>query len=259
MNERITQVQGKLNPSHGPPEIGVLSTALGEVLQFEVRSIGPSGRPVRDAMELRSLLEWQIAPQLRQVKGVTEINSIGGYYKTFEVRLDPNRLATERVGLDEVQAALRLNNANAGGGYIVHEGEQRFIRGEALLQNSTDIENVVVRCTDGGLPILVKDVAEVVVAPLTRQGAATRDGRGEVVTGMVIMLLGENSRTVVERAKQRLAEIQTTLPADVRLEILYDRAHLIQCTLQTVVHNLVEGGVLVIVVLLVLLGSCAPA
>lgn len=255
VNERITQVQGELLPGHGPPELGALATALGEVLQFEVRSVGPTGAPVRDAMDLRSILEWRIAPILRQVPGVTEINSIGGYYKTFEVQLDPNRMAAQRVSLEEVLAALTRNNANTGGGYIVHKGEQRFIRGEAMLRSSSDIASVVVRSGAGDLPILVKDVADVTIAPLTRQGAATRDGRGEVVTGMVMMLLGENSRTVVHRAKQRLAEIQATLPPDVKLEILYDRADLIQRTLHTVVHNLIEGGVLVILVLLILLGS----
>ncbi|HZN33654.1 MAG TPA: CusA/CzcA family heavy metal efflux RND transporter [Pirellulaceae bacterium] len=255
VNERITQVQGELLPGHGPPELGVLATALGEVLQFEVRSRGPGGRPVRDAMALRSILEWQIAPQLRQVPGITEINSIGGYYQTFEVQLDPNRMASQRIGLEEVLAALPRNNASSGGGYIVHEDEQRFIRVDALLRDIAEIEQVVVKSSDEGASLRVKDVADVVVAPLTRQGAATRDGRGEIVTGMVIMLLGENSRTVVHRAKERLREIQETLPADVKLEILYDRADLIQRTLHTVVHNLLEGGVLVIVVLLVLLGS----
>jgi cobalt-zinc-cadmium resistance protein CzcA len=255
VNERLSEAKANLAAGHGEPQMGVLATALGEVLQFEVRSIGPSGAPVRDAMQLRSLLEWEIAPQLRQVKGVTEINSHGGFYKTFEVQLDPNRMAGQRVGLEEVIAALSKNNANVGGGYIVHEGEQRFIRGEAMLKDIADIENVVVRTQTGDLPILVKDIAQVVIAPLTRQGAATRDGRGEIVTGMVMMLLGENSRAVVERAKERLVEVQASLPPDVKLEILYDRSDLIGRTLHTVVHNLIEGGVLVIVVLLILLGS----
>src|SRR3954470_5197148 len=133
VNERITRAAGELLPGHGPPEMGPLTTALGEVLQFEVRSRGASGKPVRDAMELRTILEWQIAPLLKQVQGVIEINPIGGFYKTFEVQLDPNRMAAVRVGLDEVLTALEKNNANTGGGYIVHEGEQRFIRGEAML------------------------------------------------------------------------------------------------------------------------------
>ncbi len=255
VNERITQVSGQLLPGHGPPELGLLSTALGEVLQFEVRSVPAPGQPPRDSMELRTILERDVAPQLRQVKGVTEVNTIGGFYKTYEVQLDPNRMASLRVGLEEVIAALEKNNANAGGGYIVHEGEQRFIRGEAMLHGVEDIERVVIRTGNGDLPILVRDVAVVAIAPLTRQGAATRDGRGEIVTAIVTMLLGENSRTVVQRTKKRIAEVQQTLPPDVRLEILYDRAHLIQRTLHTVVHNLLEGGVLVILVLLVLLGS----
>ena len=132
VNERITRAAGQLLPGHGPPELGVLATALGEVLQFEVRSVGTSGQPFRNSMDLRTILEWDIAPQLRQVNGVTEINSIGGFYKTFEVQLDPNRMAALRVGLDEVLNALEKNNANAGGGYIVHQKEQRFIRGEEI-------------------------------------------------------------------------------------------------------------------------------
>jgi cobalt-zinc-cadmium resistance protein CzcA len=255
VTERIAQVAGQLLPGHGPPELGPLATALGEVLQFEVRSAGASGRPVRDAMELRSILEWQIAPQLKQVQGVTEINIIGGYYKSYEVQLDPNRMAAQRVSLDEVLTAITENNANVGGGYIVHENEQRFIRGEAMLRGAEDIERIVVRSTPGDLPVLVRDVAQVVVAPLTRQGAATRDGRGEIVTGMVMMLLGENSRTTVHRVKERLAKIQATLPPDVKLEILYDRAEFIGRTLHTVLHNLVAGGLLVILVLLVVLGN----
>jgi heavy metal efflux system protein len=255
VNERIDRAAGDLLPGHGSPEMGPLATALGEILQFEVRSRGASGRPVRDAMELRTILDWQIAPQLKQVRGVIEINPIGGFYKTFEVQLDPNRMAALRVGLDEVLTALEKNNANSGGGYIVHEGEQRFIRGEAMLRNLGDIEKVVVRAGPGDLPILIRDLAQVVVAPLTRQGAATRDGRGEIITGIVMMLLGENSRTVVERVKEKLAEVQGTLPADVKLEVLYDRSDLIQRTLHTVVHNLLEGGILVILVLLILLGS----
>src|SRR6478672_6206388 len=255
INERIDQANSELLPGHGPPEMGPLTTALGEVLQFEVRSRGASGQPVRDAMELRTLLDWQIAPQLKQIPGVIEINSIGGFFKSFEVQLDPNRMAALRVSLGEVIKALERNNANSGGGYVVHEGEQRFIRGEAMLRNISDIERVVVRANPGDLPILVRDVAQVVIAPLTRQGAATRDGRGEIITGIVMMLLGENSRTVVQRVKDRLAEVQATLPPDVKLDILYDRADLIQRTLHTVVHNLLEGGILVVLVLLVLLGS----
>lgn len=255
VQERLSQVQNKLSTVNATPELGVLATALGEILQFEVRGQPRGNLPPRDSMELRSILEWQIAPQLRQVPGVTEINSHGGFYKSFEVRLDPERMTQERVGLDQIIEALSNNNANTGGGYIVHEGEQRFIRGEAMLTSLDDISNVVIRTSSGDAPTLVRDVADVTIAPLTRQGAVTRDGRGEVVTGMAMMLLGENSRAVVERVNAKLREIQDTLPGDVKIEVIYDRSELIGRTLHTVVHNLVEGGLLVIVVLLILLGS----
>ncbi len=255
VQERLSRLQQTLAAVNSTPELGVLTTALGEILQFEVRSLPLDGKPPRDAMELRTLLELQIAPALRRVRGVTEVNSHGGNYKSFEVRLSPDRMSQEQVGLKDVLEALSQNNANVGGGYVVHHGEQRFIRGEAMLTGIGDIENVVLRTRTGDAPTLLKDVAEVVIAPLTRQGAVTRDGRGEVVTGLVMMLLGENSRTVVQRAKVRLSEIQATLPADVKLEILYDRSDLINRTLHTVVRNLGEGGLLVIVILLVLLGS----
>ena len=187
--------------------------------------------------------------------GVTEVNVHGGFYKSFEVLIDPDRLAAHNVALGELFDALTRNNSSTGGGYVVHHGEQRFIRGQSLLKNITDIENVTVRQRNDGVPLLVRDLATVSTAPLTRQGAVTRDGRGEAVTGMVMMLLGENSRTVVHRAKEELAKIEKTLPPGVSLEVIYDRASLIERTLNTVLHNLVEGGVLVIVVLLVLLGS----
>ena len=249
VTERIIDASGKIPMGYGTPQLGPLTTALGEVLQFEVR--GADYTP----MQLRTMLEWQIAPQLRQVAGVTEINSHGGYYKSFEVQVDPNRLHTFQVSLDEVFAALDGNNRTAGGGYVVHYGEQRFIRGQALLANVADIEQVVVRDQLEGSPILVRDLGDVTIAPLTRQGAVTRDGRGEVVTGMVMMLLGANSREVVEATKARLQKIEATLPKGVTIEVIYDRAELIGRTLHTVLTNLVEGGGLVILVLLLLLGS----
>ncbi len=249
VGERLGDARERIIQGYGSPNLGVLTTALGEVLQFEVKGAGYS------PMQLRTLLEWEIAPQLRQTPGVTEINSHGGFYKTFEVTVDPDRLAAQELALGELFDALSQNNASAGGGYIVHYGEQRFIRGQALLKTVEDIERVVVRRRPRGVPLLVKDVASVNIAPMMRQGAVTRDGRGEAVTGMVMMLLGENSRNVVRDAKVRLKKIEETLPNGVTLEVIYDRAHLIDRTLSTVLHNLVEGGVLVIVVLLFLLGS----
>jgi cobalt-zinc-cadmium resistance protein CzcA len=206
-------------------------------------------------MDLRSILEWDIAPVMRTVPGVTDINSHGGFAKSYEVQIDPDRMSSHGISLGEVLAALERNNTSTGGGYIVKNGEQRFIRGESLLGDVEDIEKVVVRSPAGGVPVLIRNIGAVKIAPLVRQGAATRDGRGEIVTGMVMMIRGENSRRVVTAAKEKLEEIRHTLPVGVDIEILYDRSDLIARTLDTVLHNLAEGGLFVIGVLLVLLGN----
>ena len=249
VTERITAAAADIPPGYGTPQLGPLATALGEILQFEVR--GEDFTP----MQLRTMLEWEIAPKMREVLGVTEINTHGGFYKTFEVQPNPDRLNSYGISLEDLFKRIEDNNLIAGGGYVVHNHEQRFIRGQALLKNKTDIENIVVRHDPNSTPILVRDVANVEIAPMTRQGAVTRDGRGEAVTGLVMMLIGENSREVVAASKARLAEIQKTLPKGVTLEITYDRSSLISRTLRTVLTNLAEGGILVIVVLLVMLGS----
>lgn len=248
VTERLVDAAKQIPDGYGVPEIGPLTTALGEILQFEVRGEGYS------PMELRTMLEWQIAPRLRDVRGVTDINTHGGYYQSFEVRPLPDRLAANDVSLQDLFRALEENNAIAGGGYVVHHGEQRFIRGEALIKGVDDLRHIVVRETATS-PILIDDIAEVEITPLTRQGAVTRDGRGEAVTGLVMMLFGANSREVVHAAKERIADINQTLPKGVWIEVTYDRAELIERTLHTVEKNLLEGGVLVIVVLLVMLGS----
>ncbi len=249
VTERLPAAAANIPAAYGSPELGPLTTALGEILQFEVR--GDAYTP----MQLRTMLEWEVAPKLREVRGVTEINTHGGYYKTFEVLPDPDRLASHNIPLTELFARIEQNNGSAGGGYVVHNDEQRFIRGEALLRDIEDIRNVVLRRDDAGTPILVSDVATVDIAPMTRQGSVTRDGRGEAVTGLVMMLVGENSREVVSRVKERLDEIAPTLPDGVRIEIIYDRSALIGRTLHTVIKNLLEGGGLVILVLLLMLGS----
>ena len=249
VQERLPQARAAITVPDAAPELGTLSTALGEILQFEVRGRGTS------LMDLRSILEWDIAPVLRTVPGVTDINSHGGYAKSYEVQVDPDRMSSRGITLGEVLGALDRNNSSTGGGYVVKNGEQRFIRGEALLRSIEDIEKVVVRSPPGGVPVLVRDIGTVALAPLVRQGAVTRDGRGEVVTGMVMMVRGENSRRVVAAAKERLETIRSTLPPGVEIDIVYDRSDLIARTLDTVLHNLAEGGLLVVGVLLVLLGN----
>lgn len=249
VSQRLAQAATQISDGYGPPELGPMTTALGEILQFEVRS------ETRSPMELRTMLEWDLAPRLREVKGVTEINTMGGFFKTFEIRPDPNQLMAYDLTLSELYKRIDASNVNAGGGYVVHHDEQRFIRGQALLKGVDDLRNIVLRRTEGGSPLLLSDVADVTIAPMPRQGAVSRDGRGEAVTAMVMMRIGENSRTVVARVKERLDEIRTTLPIDVHLEVIYDREDLIGRTLHTVTQNLLEGGLFVAVVLLIMLGS----
>ncbi len=249
VTQRLPSAAASLPAGYGPPELGPMTTALGEILQFEVRS------DKRSPMELRTLLDWEISPRLREVDGVTEVNVMGGFYKTFEVQPDPDELMAHDLTLEELYARIEAANANAGGGYIVHHDEQRFIRGEALLTGVNDLRNIVIRRSLNGSPLLLSDVADVSIAPMPRQGAVSRDGRGEAVTGMTMMRIGENSRDVVNRVKERIDELQRTLPDDVRIEVIYDREALIDRTLHTVIKNLLEGGALVAIVLLVTLGS----
>lgn len=246
--QQLGGAKDKIPPGYGDPELGPMATALGEILQFEVRGAGYT------PMQLRSILDWDVAPQLRG-KGVTEINAQGGFYKAFEVRPDPNKMASFNLSLEEIFAALEHNNLTAGGGYVDHYDERRFIRGQALLPDTAAIEQVVLRSETGETPLLIKDIAEVAIAPLIRHGAVTRDGRGEAVTGLVMMNFGENSREVVKAVKERLDNLKTALPPGVTIELIYDRSSLVERTLKTVLTNLSEGGTLVVVVLLFTLGS----
>ena len=206
-------------------------------------------------MDLRSILEWDIAFKLRSVPGVVEVNSFGGELKTYEVQLDPNKLVSYKVPLSDVFEALQRNNANAGGGYIERAQEQYVIRAEGLVEKTADIDNIVVKAERGGTPVYIKNLGTTVFAPRIRQGAVTRDGRGEVVTGVVMMLMGENSRVVAERVREELETIKQSLPKGVELDSYYDRTELVKKTIATVERNLIEGGILVVAVLLLLLGN----
>ena len=251
--ERLPQAKEAIPAGFGSPEMGPISTGLGEIYQFEVQGKGQS------LMELRSVLEWDIAPLLRSVPGVVEVNSYGGELKTYEVQLDANRLISYDLPLSKVFEALERNNFNSGGGYIEHNQEQYIVRGEGLVGSLEDIGNIVVGATKNGTPIYIKNLGTVAFAPMIRQGAATRDGRGEVVTGVVMMLIGENSRVVAKSVDTKLAEIQKSLPAGVTVTTYYDRTTLVQKTIKTVEKNLVEGAVLVIIILLLLLGNIRGA
>ncbi len=247
--ERMPQAREAIPPGTGEPEMGPISTGLGEIYQFNVTGPGHS------LMELRSILDWEITPKLRSVPGIVEVNPHGGELKTYEVQVDNDKLTGYRISLAKIIASLGRNNANAGGAYLERAEQQSLIRGEGLITSLADIENIVVGVSTTGTPILMRNVAEVRFAPMVRQGFATQDGKGEIVIGVAMMLIGENSRVVADRVKDKLAAIQKTLPQGVRIEPLYDRTDLVRRTIQTVSRNLIEGGLLVIAVLLLLLGS----
>ncbi|MCA9605580.1 MAG: efflux RND transporter permease subunit [Myxococcales bacterium] len=259
--ERLVQAQEEL-PAGVQPEMGPLSTGLGEVLQFEVRSDRMCESDAEDSedchtpMELRSLLDWFIAVELRSVPGVVEVNSFGGELKTYEVEVLPDRLRALNVSLSQLYDALEQNNGTAGGGYLVRAGEQLLVRGEGRVQTLEDIAEVIIDTREEtGVPVRVRDVARVQFAPMLRQGAVTRDGRGEVVTGIVMMLIGANGREVVDAAKERLERLEPSLPEGVEIEIFYDRSELVDRTIRTVATNLAEGALFVVGVLFLLLGS----
>lgn len=259
INERLQQAKSQL-PNGIEPGMGPVATGLGEIFLYTVhadskaRQIG--GQPY-DSTALRTLQDWVIRPQLRQVPGVTEVNTIGGYEKQFHVTPDPARLLAYRVGFDEVVQALEKNNANIGAGYIERNGEQYLIRSPGQVTDIPAIEQIIVVHRDG-VPITIRDVAEVAFGKELRTGAATRDGE-ETVLGTAFMLIGENSRTVSSAVSAKLAEINKSLPSGVTADPVYDRSVLVEKTIATVQTNLVEGAVLVVVVLLLMLGNVRAA
>ena len=246
---RARQLVGERLVRAKDSEIGPMATGLGEIYQFKVAGNGLS------PMELRTILDWDIAPKLRAVPGVVEVNSHGGELKTYEVQVDYDKLAAYRIRLERIIAALQSNNANAGGAYLERFERQSLIRGEALIGSLADIENIVIGASGTGTPILIRNVASVRFAPMVRQGFATQNGEGEIVIGVAMMLIGENSGAVAERVKAKLQDIQPFLPKGVSVVPLYDRTDLVRRTIATVRRNLIEGGLLVVAVLLLLLGS----
>jgi cobalt-zinc-cadmium resistance protein CzcA len=251
VGERLPRAAEAIPPGYGTPMLGPIATALGEVFQFQVKATKESGF---SAMDLRTLLDWFIAYQLRRVEGVTEINAHGGEMKTYQVEVDPDSLARYRLSMTDLFDALKSNNANVGGGYLVRDGEARYIRGVSQVRSIDDIAAIVIDERDG-VPIKVRDVGKVYTAPMIRAGLATSNGQGEIVTGLVMMLIGQNGREVVTRVKDEIEKLKKSLPPGVTIEPLYDRTHLINQTLNTVLHNLTLGGIFVIAVLLALLGN----
>jgi len=245
--ERLQAAKEAL-PHWADPEMGPISTGLGEIYQYTLKSNTLS------PMELRTIQDWIIAPQLRALPGVNEVNSFGGFVKQYHVLVGPNQLLEYGITLQDVLEALEKNNANAGGNFMVQGWEQAYVRSVGLIETKSDLENIVLEADDG-TPVFLKDVAQVKIGPETRQGAVTRDGIGEAVAGMVIMLKGANSKIVVDRIKKTVPKIQAGLPKDVRIDTFYDRTVLIQACIQTVANALLQGGIFVIIVLFLFLGN----
>ncbi|MEZ4261057.1 MAG: CusA/CzcA family heavy metal efflux RND transporter [Polyangiaceae bacterium] len=247
--ERMREAQEAVPAGYGMPEMGPITTGLGEVFQFTVTS------DRHTLMQIEEVLDWQIAPQLRTVPGIVEVNSFGGEDKQYQIVLDPSRLAATGLSVAQVADALSKANANAGGGYIEHNREHFVIGTDGLVKSLDDLQRVVIGATPQGVPITVATVGEVRFGPRLRRGAATKDGVGEVAVGVTLMLMGENSRVVTEAVKAKLTALGPSLPEGIRVEPFYDRSELVGRTIRTVAKNLAEGALLVVLVLLLLLGD----
>ena len=249
--ERLQLAKEQL-PKGVEPEMGPISTGLGEVFQYSLKSESHS------LTELRTLQDWMIAPRLRMIPGVNEVNSFGGLVRQIHVLVDPNKLLKYRLTLPDIVEALSENNENAGGSFIVKEWEQENIRSVGLFGSVQDIRDVVLEAEDG-TPIYVTDVADVVEGAMTRMGAVSRDGEGEVAAGMVIMLKGENSKEVVERVKAALPAIERSLPEGASIDVFYDRTELVSAVIGTVSGALAQGGLFVLLVLFLVIGNLRAA
>ena len=259
INERLSAIKSALPPGL-EPEMGPIATGLGEIFMYTVEALPGAaqadGSPL-DATALREIQDWIIKPQLAQVPGVIEVNTIGGYDKQYHVTPSPQRLLEFGITVDELVSTLRANNTNRGAGYIERNGQQLLVRSPGQLATIGDIEQVVIANRDG-VPVRVADVAEVAIGKELRTGAATRDGK-ETVMGTAMMLVGENSRAVAQAVAEKLEAIQPSLPDGVKVEAVYDRTALVDKAIATVEKNLLEGALLVIVVLFLLLGNLRAA
>ncbi|MEW6776560.1 MAG: CusA/CzcA family heavy metal efflux RND transporter [Bdellovibrionota bacterium] len=259
VSERLQSAKGQIPPGL-EPQMGPISTGLGEIFMWTVESLfgakKEDGSPYTPT-DLRTIQDWIVRPQLRNVRGVNEINTIGGYEKQYHVTPDPARLVALGLAFHDVVEALARNNANVGAGYIEHRGEQWLVRSPGQVTDIADIERIVVG-TRHGIPVYLRDVAEVSLGKELRTGAATENGE-EVVLGTAFMLMGENSRIVSRRVAEKIEEVNRSLPEGVVAKPVYDRTALVDRTIQTVEKNLIEGAVLVVVILFLFLGNIRAA
>lgn len=251
--EKLTEVKEEIPQGFGEPSMGPISTGLGEIYQYTLK-VDSAHKGQYSSSDLRTMQDWIVSRQMAMVPGVVEINAIGGKIKQYEVAISPDELKAIGLTIIDVYNALESNNQNTGGAYIEKDHYANFIRGEGLARSIQDIENIVVKNVNG-LPISIKDVAKVQFGSAVRYGTLTQDGEGEVVGGLVMMLKGANSNDVIVRVKERMADIQKSLPEGVIIEPLLDRSKLIAKTTGTVTENLMVGALIVIFVLVFLLGN----
>lgn len=254
ISERLKEAESQIPKGIGTPELAPVSTGLGEVYQYIIHPKKGS-EDKYSAMDLRTMQDWIVARQLSGTPGIAEVNSFGGELKQYEVSVNPDRLIAMGVSIPEIFTALEKNNENTGGAYIDKKPNAYFIRGVGLISSFDDIENIFVKSNPNGIPILIKDVAEVGFGSAVRYGAMTYNGEVDAVGGVVMMLKGENSAEVVKQIKDKMATIQKSLPKDVIIEPFLDRTDLVSRAISTVEKNLIEGALIVILVLVIFLGN----
>ncbi|HVU84921.1 MAG TPA: efflux RND transporter permease subunit, partial [Puia sp.] len=254
ISEKLKEAEKQIPEGSGTPELGPVTTGLGEIYQYVIHPKKGSEQKY-SAMDLRTMQDWIVSRQLYGIPGVAEITGFGGISKQYEVAVDPDRLKSMNVTIPEILTALEKNNENTGGAYIDKKPNAYFIRGVGMVNSFSDIENILVKRQTNGIPVLVRDVAKVQFGSPPRYGAMTYNGEKEVVGGLVLMMKGANSAEVVAKVKERMKSIQKSLPSDIIIEPFIDRTLLINRAINTVKTNLIEGALIVIFVLVVFLGN----
>lgn len=252
--ERLQKIQSTIPQGIGTPELGPVSTGLGEIYQYVIRPKEGYEKKYNET-ELRTIQDWIVRRQLLGVQGVAEVSSFGGKLKQFEISVDPNKLQSHNITIHDVFSALEANNQNTGGAYIEKGPTVLFIRSEGLIGSINDIKNISIKATENGTPLFIRDVADVNIGYSTRYGAMCYNDKGEVAGAVVMMLKGANSSDVIKKVKERVAQIQKTLPEGVILEPFLDRTKMVNNAIGTVEQNLMEGALIVIFVLVLFLGN----
>ncbi|HMG89433.1 MAG TPA: CusA/CzcA family heavy metal efflux RND transporter [Chryseolinea sp.] len=254
VSERLTEARRQIPPGVGTPELAPITTGLGEIYQY-ILAVKPGFEGKFTTMELRTIQDWIVRRQLLGTEGVADVSSFGGHLKQYEISLDPEKLRSLNVSIADIFQAIENNNQNTGGAYIEKNTSAYFIRSEGMLQSVDDINTIVVRASQSGIPLLIRDVATIQLGSAIRYGAMTQNGERETVGAVVMMLKGANSSNVIANVKERIEQIEKTLPEGVTIEPFLDRTKLVNNAITTVSTNLAEGALIVIFVLVLLLGN----